>query len=96
MAEAGFAKITGRRYSNVESYFCDDAEVILVGMGSIMNTAKWSVNKLREQGKKVGIVSVRLFRPFPEKAFIDAARNAKVLGVMERNIGLGTSGMMFP
>ncbi len=96
IAQEGFAKITGRRYFDVESYFCDDAEVILVGMGSIMNTAKWTVNKLREQGEKVGIVSIRLFRPFPEQAFIEATKKAKVIGVMERNIGLGTSGMMFP
>jgi len=96
IAQEAFAEMTGRRYSDVESYHCDDAEVILVGMGSIMNTAKWTVNELREQDEKVGIVSVRLFRPFPDKAFMEATSNAKVLGVMDRNIGLGTSGMMFP
>ena len=95
-AQEEFAKVTGRHYPSVESYLCDDAEIVLVGMGSIMSSAKWVVNNLREQGEKVGIASVRLFRPFPEKAFLDATRNARVLAVIDKNIGLGTSGMMFP
>lgn len=96
VAQEEFAKVTGRQYSSVESYLCDDAEIVLIGMGSIMSSAKWVTNILREQGEKIGIVSVRLFRPFPEKAVLDATRSAKVLAVMEKNIGLGTSGMMFP
>ena len=96
MAQKEFTKVTGRRYSTVDSYFCDDAEVVLVGMGSIMGTAIWVVDKLREQGEKIGLVSVRLFRPFPEKAFLNVTRSARVLAVIEKNIGLGTGGMMFP
>lgn len=96
MAQEEFAKVTGRQYSSVESYLCDDAEIVLVGMGSIMSSTKWVISNLREQGEKIGIASVRLFRPFPEKALLNATRNARVLAVVEKNIGLGTSGMMFP
>ena len=95
-AQEEFAKVTGRHYPSVESYLCDDAEIVLVGMGSIVSSAKWVVNNLRQQGEKVGIASIRLFRPFPERALLDATRNARVLAVIEKNIGLGTSGMMFP
>jgi pyruvate ferredoxin oxidoreductase alpha subunit len=95
-AHEEFAEVTGRQYAGVESYLCDDAEIILVGMGSIMTTAKWVVGNLRDQGERVGIACVRLFRPFPEKALLDATRNAKILAVVEKNIGLGTSGMMYP
>jgi len=91
-----FAKVTGRYYPIVESYLCDDAEIIFIGMGSVTNTVKWVVNNLRKQGEKVGIVTIRELRPFPEKALLDAVRAAKLLAVIEKNIGLGTSGMMFP
>ncbi|MDY6833743.1 MAG: pyruvate ferredoxin oxidoreductase [Chloroflexota bacterium] len=91
-----FADNIGRHYSTVDAYLCEDAEVIYVGMGSIMSSTKWVVNKLRESGKKVGLVSVRLFRPFPEDMLVHTTANAKVLAVIEKNIGLGTSGMMFP
>jgi len=96
MTQEEFAGVTGRQYSNVNPYLCDDAEVILVGMGSIMSSTKWVINRLREQGEKVGMVSVRLFRPFPETEFLNATKKAGVLAVLEKNIGLGTSGMMFP
>ncbi len=96
MAQEELAEATGWKYSSVESYLCDDAEIIFIGMGSIMNSTKWVISNLREQGEKVGIASVRLFRPFPEKALLNTTRNARVLAVAEKNIGLGTSGMMFP
>ena len=95
-AHEEFAEVTGRQYAGVESYLCDDADIIFVGMGSIMTTAKWVVGNLRDQGERVGIACVRLFRPFPEKALLNATRNAKILAVVEKNIGLGTSGMMYP
>ena len=96
IAQDEFGKATGRDYASVEPYLCDDAEVIFVGMGSVMSSSKWVVNNLRERGEKVGLVSLRLFRPFPEVALREATKNARVLAVLEKNIGLGTSGMMFP
>jgi len=96
VAQKEFAKVTGRRYSTVDSYLCDDAEIVFVGMGSVMSSTKWVVNNLRKQGEKVGIAAVRLFRPFPEEAILNATRNARVIAVLEKNIGFGTSGMMFP
>ena len=95
-AHQEFADSTGRQYSTVDAYLCEDAEVIFVGMGSIMSSTKWVVNRLRECGEKVGLASVRLFRPFPEDLLVRVTRNAKVLAVIEKNIGFGTSGMMFP
>ena len=96
IAQHEFGKATGRDYTSVDPYLCDDAEVIFVGMCSVMSSSKWVVNNLRERGEKVGLVSLRLFRPFPEVALREATKNARVLAVLEKNIGLGTSGMMFP
>ncbi len=94
-AQEEFAEVTGRHYSGVEPYLCDDAEIVFVGMGSITGTTKWVVDNLRKQGEKVGVASIRQFRPFPEKDLIDATQDSKLLAVIEKNIGLGTSGMMF-
>ena len=59
---------TGRRYGFVEPYRCEDAEYILVGMGCYMETAKATVDYLREKGFKVGCLNVTCFRPFPAQA----------------------------
>lgn len=91
-----FAGLTGRRYSGLETYLCDDAEIIFVGMGSVTSTIKWVVNNLRKKGEKVGIACIRQFRPFPEKALLNATGNAGLLAVIEKNIGYGTGGMIFP
>lgn len=95
-AHEEFAKVTGRHYSGVESYLCDDAEIVFVSAGSTSDIIKWVVDELRKQGEKVGVASIRQFRPFPERGLFTAAGNARLLAVVEKNIGLGTSGMMFP
>src|ERR1041384_2218837 len=60
-----FHQKTGRRYDFVENYRCDDAEYILVGMGSYMETAKVTIDYLRDHGVRAGCVNVCCFRPFP-------------------------------
>jgi len=80
----------------VGCYGCDDAEFVLLGLGSMMETARWTAGKLREQGKKVGIAQLRSFRPFPEQAVIQAVAGAKAVLVLDRDIGYGTAGMVYP
>ena len=80
----------------VGCYGCDDAELVLLGLGSMMETARWTAGKLREQGKKVGVAQLRSFRPFPEQAVIQAVAGAKAVLVLDRDIGYGTAGMVFP
>jgi 2-oxoisovalerate ferredoxin oxidoreductase alpha subunit len=86
----------GRYYDVIEPVQTDDADIIFIGMGALTNPAKWVVNKLRKEGKKVGLVNLRVFRPFPGKELVEACRNAKALAVLDRSIGYGTSGLLYP
>ncbi len=98
IAEVGreFGELFGRSYGMVESYMTDDAEILFMGMGSLTSTTQWVVNDLTECGSSVGLLKMRLFRPFPDKEIIEACKNAKVVAVIDRDIGYGTSGMLFP
>src|SRR5262245_65106558 len=78
-------KKTGRRYSYVESYRCEDADYILVGMGCYMETAKVTVDYLREKKNiKAGCLTIVLFRPFPATAIVEALKNCHAFTVFER------------
>jgi len=79
-----FAQKTGRKYGFVESYRCEDAEYILVGMGSYMETAKVTVDYLRKKGIKAGVLTVFVFRPFPARVIVEALRKCKAFTVFER------------
>ena len=70
----------------------DDAEVAIITLGSSAGTAKEAVNIMRDQGKKAGLVKLRLFRPFPFKAVAAALKNVKAVGVMDRSIAFGAEG----
>jgi pyruvate-ferredoxin/flavodoxin oxidoreductase len=80
-----FYRKTGRRYSFVEPYRCDDAEFILVGMGSYMETAKATVDYLRDKkGIPAGCLNVCCFRPFPGKQIVQALKGCTAFTVFER------------
>jgi pyruvate ferredoxin oxidoreductase alpha subunit len=79
----------GRRYEMVEAYRCEDAEVVLVTIGSMSGTAKHVVNKQRDRGIPVGVVKLTTFRPFPIEALRKALWGARVVGVLDRSAGLG-------
>ena len=79
-----FARKTGRRYGNVEAYRCDDADYVLVGMGCYMETAKVTIDYLREKGIKAGCLAVFVFRPFPAQDVVNALRNCHAFTVFER------------
>jgi len=82
-----FEKIFGRKYKPIETYKAEDAEIILVTVGSISETAMRAVDRMRAHGKRVGLARIRLFRPFPVEEFVDAVRGAKLIGVVERALG---------
>ena len=84
-----FAKTFGRQYKLVETYRTEDAETILVTMGSISGTAMDAVDEMREAGEKVGLVRIRLWRPFPVEEFRAAVAGAKKLAVVDRAMTLG-------
>lgn len=87
-----FGKQFGRTYKPVESYKADDAEVLLVSMGGISETAMSWVDVQREKGEMVGLVRFRLWRPLPEEDFIGAVKNAKSLVIIDRHFSPGGPG----
>ena len=90
---AELAGITGRDHGGlIEAYRTEDAEVILMAMGSVVGTAKDAVDELRADGKKVGLVKIRCYRPFPHEDIWDAIKHARVIAVMEANFSMGSEG----
>jgi pyruvate-ferredoxin/flavodoxin oxidoreductase len=83
-AFAEWGELTGRRYAPVQSYRCEDAEEVLVAMGTIAETAITVVDHLRRQGRRVGCAAVTVFRPFPAEDLSRVVRNAFAVGVVER------------
>jgi len=79
-----FAKQFGRQYKLIESYKTEDAETIIVMIGSMAQTAMSAVDAMRAKGKKVGIVRIRVFRPFPAAELFEAIKGAKNLVLLDR------------
>lgn len=87
-----WAALTGRRYNPVETYRADDAEYCIVTMGSLGETAMAAVDELREQGEKVGVIKIRLWRPFPFDDIYRAVTGKDTLIVLDRAISFGGPG----
>jgi pyruvate ferredoxin oxidoreductase alpha subunit len=87
-----FAKVFGRNYGNpfFEEYMTDDADVVLVGMGTLSTPVKVTIRQLREEGKKVGFVRVRWFRPFAAEELAKSLSRFKAVGVIDRDFSLGS------
>lgn len=89
---AEFARCFGRTYRPVETYKSDDAETLILTMGSYSQTASVAIDTLREKGKKVGQVRLRLWRPFPFEELRAAVKGARRLIVLDRSISSGLGG----
>ena len=94
-AYADFERIFGRRYDDIEMYRTDDAEVILVTMGTSTGPAIQVADELRISGLRVGVVRVRTFRPFPYQPLREALKGARVVGVLDRDISVGSTGILY-
>jgi len=89
---ADFERIFGRKYGNpfFEEFMTEDAEVVLFGMGTLSIPVKVAIRKLREQGKKIGFVRLRWFRPFAGKEIAKALERFSAIGVIDRDLSLGS------
>lgn len=87
-----FADRFGRRYTPVETYRLDDAEIVLLVMGSFAETAAAVVDRLRDAGRPVGLIRLRLWRPFPAAELIQALSNVRIVIVCDRSISYGGPG----
>jgi len=98
IAKAGkeFATLFGRDYgAMVEGYKLDDAETVIVAMGSVCGTIKDAIDEMQTDGKKVGLLKIRVFRPFPSEdvaKFIKGAQRVQRIAVLDKNISLGAKG----
>ena len=87
-----FGDLTGRYYNPIETYRTEDAETLLVTMGSFGETASVAVDSLREEGRSVGLMKIRLWRPFPFDALREVACRARRLVVIDRAVSIGGPG----
>ena len=88
-----YEDIFGRSYGGlVEEYRMDDADVVLVGSGSMCGTIKSVIDEKREAGVKAGLLKMRMYRPFPSEAMIKALKGKKAIGVVDRSLCFGFKG----
>jgi len=91
-----FAQKFGRKYDGmIEEYSCEDADVVIAALGSICGTVRVVVDKLRAEGKKVGLVKIRYMRPFPQDEIIEITNRVKAIGVIDKDISFGFEGTVF-
>jgi len=85
-----FNEVFGRYYGGlIDEYETEDAEIIIMAMGSIIGTLKDVIDKRRSKGEKIGLLKIRSFRPFPIEATRKVLKNAKVVVTLDKNISLG-------
>jgi len=88
-------ELFGREYGLVESYRADDAETLIVTSATIASTARVAVDNFRSRGEKVGLLRIRVFRPFPSELVRDVVGSVKRAVVIDRNISFGASGIFY-
>jgi len=89
-----FAARFGRRHAAVDAYRCDDADYVLVMIGSFATKARDAVDRLREAGWPVGLLRPRLLRPFPEHAIRAALVGRRAVAVIDQNLSIGKGGIL--
>ena len=87
-----FATISGRQYGLFEEYCMEDAETAVVMIGSAAGTTKDAIDALRAKGEKVGLIKIRLYRPFPADEIAEALKNVKAVAIMDRAEGYTNHG----
>jgi 2-oxoisovalerate ferredoxin oxidoreductase alpha subunit len=94
--EAEFKKVFGRSYGGLlDTYRCDDAEVVLIAAGTMASTIREVIDRYRDNGEKVGLARLRVFRPFPVKEVRELADKVDVIGVLDRSYSFGYGGAFF-
>jgi pyruvate ferredoxin oxidoreductase alpha subunit len=91
-----YGKLSGRPYGLFDEYYTEDADYIVIALGSTAGTAKAAVDDLRARGEKVGVLKLRVFRPFPALELVEALSNARGVAVLDRSEGFnGIGGPLF-
>lgn len=94
--DESFFRKFGRRYGGLaEEYRCNDAELVLVTLGSVTGTCRVVVDDLRKEGWKVGLLKIRFMRPFPDKEIMELSRHVQAVGVIDKDISFGYEGTVY-
>ena len=94
--DTSFHAAFGRTYGGlVDAYRCEDAELIVICLGSTTGTCRTVVDELRSEGWRVGVLKIRFMRPFPEEEILEITRNAKGIAVIDRDISFGFEGTVY-
>ncbi|RLB05261.1 MAG: pyruvate ferredoxin oxidoreductase [Deltaproteobacteria bacterium] len=88
-----FAKVFSRGYGLVEDYLCDEAELILVTTGTVTSTSRQVISQLRQKGQRVGLLKIKMFRPFPVQEVRAHLKGVQKVAVIDRNISFGCGGI---
>jgi len=91
--ESEFDASFGRRYGDVEAVHCEDAELVLVVSGTVCSTCRQVVSDLRSQGEKVGMLKIKMLRPFPAKRICEILGKVFKVAVVDRNCSFGAGGI---
>jgi len=92
-----FERVFGRRpHGALSAEYTEDAELVLVACNTMVRTLRNVVRRRRAQGQKVGLVKVKMFRPFPRREFAQAIGSARRVGVLDRNHSPGSGGIFWP
>ena len=91
--EEEFKALFGRHHGAVEPIHCEDAEIILITSGTVTSTSRQVIQKLREAGERVGLLKIKLFRPFPLNQIRELTASANKIAVIDRNFSFGASGI---
>ena len=87
-----FEKMSGRKYGLFEEYRLDDADYAVIIIGSAAGTTKEAIDQMRADGKKVGLLKIRVFRPFPAEEIAEALKNVKAVAIMDRAESFSSQG----
>jgi pyruvate ferredoxin oxidoreductase alpha subunit len=87
-----FGKLSGRSYGKIVPFKMDDADIAVIVLGSTSGTARVAVKAMREKGVKVGMIKIRMFRPFPKEELRKSLKGVKAIAVMDRSDSYGAFG----
>lgn len=94
--DASYKEIVGRGYGGlIDSYYVEDAEIVIVTLGSITGLVRDVVDELRAEGKKAGVLKIRYMRPFPDEEIRNELKNIKAISVLEKDISFGYAGTVY-
>jgi pyruvate ferredoxin oxidoreductase, alpha subunit len=87
-----YEKVSGRKINMIDTYMVEDADTVIIAIGSTAETIEEVVDRRRKNGEKVGVIHVRMFRPFPEEEIISALKNVKNIAVMDKVMDYSLNG----